>query len=80
MCQVPTRDAFAERLKEAGIPTAVHYPLPLTSQPALADPTAEAPNATAAAGRVLSLPMSPWLTRDDQDAVIAAVRAARSDF
>jgi len=78
--QVPTRDAFAERLKEAGIPTAVHYPLPLTSQPALADPTAEAPNATAAAGRVLSLPMSPWLTRDDQDAVIAAVRAARSDF
>lgn len=78
--QVQARDEFAARLKAAGIPTAVHYPLPLPSQPALADPTAEVPHATAAAGRVLSLPMSPWLTRGDQDAVIAAVRAVQDDL
>jgi len=76
--QLPERDAFAARLNEAGIPTAVHYPLPLTRQPALADPHAEIPNAAAAAERVLSLPMSPWLTRDDQDRVIAQVRTVRA--
>ncbi|MCB2262813.1 MAG: DegT/DnrJ/EryC1/StrS family aminotransferase [Candidatus Thiosymbion ectosymbiont of Robbea hypermnestra] len=78
--QVPQRDAFAARLQEAGIPTAVHYPLPLTSQPALADPHAEVPHATAAAERVLSLPMSPWLTESDQDRVIARVRAVQHDM
>lgn len=78
--QVPQRDAFAARLQEAGIPTAVHYPLPLTDQPAFADPHAEVPHATAAAGRVLSLPMSPWLTESDQERVIAQVRTLRRDM
>jgi len=75
--QVQTRDALAEQLTEAGIPTVVHYPLPLPSQPALKDPHARVPNATAAAGQVLSLPMSPWLTESDQDMVIEQVRAAQ---
>nr|WP_279512405.1 DegT/DnrJ/EryC1/StrS family aminotransferase [Candidatus Thiosymbion oneisti] len=74
--RVQARDRLAERLREVGIPTAVHYPVPLPSQPALKDPNAQVPNATAAARRVLSLPMSPWLTESDQDAVIEQVRAA----
>lgn len=73
--QIENRDGLAARLEAAGIPTAVHYPIPLTRQPALSDPNAAVPNADKAAARVLSLPMSPWLTRADQDAVVAAVRA-----
>jgi UDP-2-acetamido-2-deoxy-ribo-hexuluronate aminotransferase len=54
----------------------VHYPVPLTRQPALAAYTTEAPRAAAAASRVISLPMSPWLSVTEQDSVIAHVRAA----
>lgn len=75
--QVHARDELAEKLKEGGIPTAVHYPVPLTGQPALADPNAEVPNASAVSGRVLSLPMSPWLTESDQGTVIEQIRAAQ---
>jgi len=77
--QVQARDKLAEKLGEVGIPTAVHYPLPLPSQPALEDPNARVPNATAAAGHVLSLPLSPWLTESDQETVIEQVRAAQLD-
>ena len=35
--RVANRDAVAEGLKARGIPTAVHYPLPLHQQPAVAD-------------------------------------------
>lgn len=73
--EVEDRDGLAAGLKAAGIPTAVHYPVPLTRQPALSDPNADVPNADRAAERVLSLPMSPWLTRADQDAVVDATRA-----
>jgi len=72
--QVADRDGLAERLRAAGIPTAVHYPVPLTSQPALEDPDAHVPNAVTAAEGVLSLPMSPWLARTDQDAVVASLK------
>ncbi|MCG6859977.1 MAG: DegT/DnrJ/EryC1/StrS family aminotransferase [Chromatiaceae bacterium] len=78
--RVEDRDGLAERLNASGIPTAVHYPVPLTSQPALEDPMANVPNAQAAAGCVLSLPMSPWLTRCDQDAVIETIRSAPEDM
>lgn len=74
--QVEDRDQLAERLKTAAIPTAVHYPVPLPSQPALEDPNAEVPNATRISRRVLSLPMSPWLTTADQDLVVEKVRAS----
>ena len=55
------RDAVREALTAAGIPSAVHYPLPLNRQPAVADPDARVPASDAAAGRVLSLPMHPYL-------------------
>jgi UDP-2-acetamido-2-deoxy-ribo-hexuluronate aminotransferase len=74
--QVDDRDALAEKLNAAGIPTAVHYPVPLTRQPALAGHHAPVPNSDAAAGRVISLPMSPWLTEQDQDTVVERIRAS----
>lgn len=73
--RVEGRDTVAARLDEAGVPTAVHYPVPLNQQPALATGAA-VPNADAAADQVLSLPIHPYLTESEQDQVIAAVRAA----
>ncbi len=74
--QVEDRDRVAGALREQGIPTAVHYPVPLTRQPALEAFAAPVPRADAAAARVLSLPMSPWLSVSDQDRVVAALQAA----
>ena len=65
-------------LAEAGVPTAVHYPKPLHRQPAYAkfgDPDA-CPNAVAAAGEVMSLPMSADLSGADLERVVAALTAA----
>ena len=65
-------------LQEAGIPTAVHYPKPLHCQPAYATfaPVWALPHSETAAERVLSLPMSADLCRNDQDLVVNALVAA----
>lgn len=65
---VENREKIEEKLKQAGIPTAVHYPVPLNQQPAYqhlccADCTSVA---KAKAERVMSLPMSPYLIEADQ--------------
>jgi UDP-2-acetamido-2-deoxy-ribo-hexuluronate aminotransferase len=57
---VPDREALQKRLADAGIPTAVHYPVPLNEQPAykhLCCPDCT-PVAQQLAKRVMSLPMS----------------------
>ena len=77
--QVDRREAVVEALKQAGIPTAVHYPKPLHRQPAyesrcrIATPLL---HSEAAAQRVMSLPMSADLSDAQQDQVVAALRAA----
>lgn len=65
-------------LKEAGIPTAVHYPRALHQQPAYLRhaPAGGCPQAEALAARVMSLPMSPDLCEEDQDRVVAALENA----
>lgn len=74
--RVRQREAVLAHLKEKGIPTAVHYPIPLNKQPAVADPTAELPVGDAVANEVISLPMSPWLTEADQQQVVSALKNA----
>jgi UDP-2-acetamido-2-deoxy-ribo-hexuluronate aminotransferase len=59
--QVENRDQVQEKLKTQGIPTAVHYPIPLNKQPAVADVNAVLPVGDAIAERVMSLPMHPYL-------------------
>jgi UDP-2-acetamido-2-deoxy-ribo-hexuluronate aminotransferase len=79
--EVEGREAFAKALNEAGVPTAVHYPIPLHLQPAFAahgGKPGDFPVSERAAGHVISLPMSPWLEPEAQDAVVAAVRQALS--
>jgi UDP-2-acetamido-2-deoxy-ribo-hexuluronate aminotransferase len=64
-------------MKALGIPTAVHYPLPLHLQPVfehLGQGEGRFPVSEAAARRVISLPMHPYLTEADQVRVVQAVR------
>jgi UDP-2-acetamido-2-deoxy-ribo-hexuluronate aminotransferase len=74
--QVDRRSELQERLRSAGIPTAVHYPSPLNRQPAVADEAAKLPIGDSAAERVLSLPMHPYLG-DSDIAAIARALASR---
>lgn len=73
--RVQNRDAVQARLKEAGVPTAVHYPIPLNKQPAVADAAVQLPVGDEIAGQVMSLPMHPYLTLADQEAIVAALKA-----
>jgi UDP-2-acetamido-2-deoxy-ribo-hexuluronate aminotransferase len=60
---VPNREALQKRLADAGVPTAVHYPVPLNEQPAykhLCCPDCM-PVAREMAKRVMSLPMHPYM-------------------
>lgn len=57
--QVSNRAEVQEKLKAQGIPTAVHYPIPLNKQPAVADTSVILPIGDLLAQRVLSLPMNP---------------------
>jgi UDP-2-acetamido-2-deoxy-ribo-hexuluronate aminotransferase len=79
--EVDNRDRFVASLKLDGIPTAVHYPIPLNLQPAFADlgqGPGSFPNAEDAARRVVSLPMHPYLSESDQRRICESVRAAAS--
>jgi len=75
---VDNRDEVAKRLNDQGIPTAVHYPVPLNRQPAYqrsADAVAT-PVSDDIARRVMSLPMGPDLIPADQDRIVAALCGA----
>ena len=67
--QVDNRDDIQAKLKEQGIPTAVHYPIPLNKQPAVADISAILPVGDAVAERVMSLPMHPYMLVNHQKIV-----------
>lgn len=69
---VNERDAVQARLKEAGIPTAVHYPVPLNQQPAYQGCCKGGPTLVAArlAELVMSLPMGADLTHEQQQWIV----------
>jgi dTDP-4-amino-4,6-dideoxygalactose transaminase len=73
------RDGLAAVLKAQGIPTAVHYPVPLhRQQPYQHFPIAlgGAPVSERLAEEVISLPMHAYLDETTQDRIIEAVRRA----
>jgi UDP-2-acetamido-2-deoxy-ribo-hexuluronate aminotransferase len=75
---VENREKVQEALKQAGIPTAVHYPIPLNEQPAyrhLCCPDCT-PISKKLASRVMSLPMSAELPDIAQDSIVRAVTKA----
>lgn len=68
--RVENRDQAQLKLKEAEIPTAVHYPIPLNKQPAVVDLDVELHVGDVAAEEVMSLPMHPYLQREDMVQVV----------
>lgn len=73
--RVANRPAVQETLKQAGIPSAVHYPIPLNQQPAVAS-DATLPIGDQVSEEVLSLPMHPYLTRAQIQQIVAALAKA----
>ncbi len=70
------RDALQRHLKQAGVETLVHYPVPIPRQPALAGEHPDAcPIADRVCDRVMSLPLYPSLDAAAIDQVVAAVRS-----
>jgi UDP-2-acetamido-2-deoxy-ribo-hexuluronate aminotransferase len=80
--EVANRAKVEAGMKARGIPTAVHYPVPLHLQPVfshLGQGAGSFPVSEAAAARVISLPMHPYLTEDQQVRVVRALKDATSE-
>jgi dTDP-4-amino-4,6-dideoxygalactose transaminase len=75
--RVQQRAALQDRLRASGIETLVHYPIPVSQQPAFAPlAPADCPHAVRVATEVLSLPLYPGL---DTTAVTAVAEAVRKE-
>ena len=75
--QVENRAKFQADLKDAGVPTAVYYPIPLSRQKAYGHfPSAPTPISEMLSAKVVSLPMHPYMDTGTQDRIIAAVLAS----
>ena len=80
--RVPQRDRILQDLNENGVRAAIHYPVPVHLQPAfryLGYAPGDFPVAEAAAGQILSLPLYPQITLEQQQRVAQAIRSALRD-
>jgi len=74
--RVQRRDALRDFLKQQGVGTEIYYPLPLHEQPAFAYlgyRKGDFPHSEAASAEVLSLPIYPELTEEQQEYVAAQI-------
>jgi len=70
------REALQTHLARAGVDTLIHYPVPLHEQPAFAHLSPrDCPEATRAAGELLSLPLHPRMQTGEVLRVVEAIRA-----
>ncbi len=75
--ELDDRDKFREFAQEKGVPTAVHYPMSMNKQPVYMEMGYGAKDyltSDTAASRVVSLPMHPYLAKEEQDKVISTVK------
>ena len=70
------RDDIQAKLQAAGVGTMIYYPIPQDQLPVYGGKPGRFPESDKAGAQVLSLPMWPELTRDVQDRVMAALKAA----
>jgi dTDP-4-amino-4,6-dideoxygalactose transaminase len=73
----PKRNALQEYLESRGIGTGIHYPIPVHLQRSFAElghKPGDFPHAEKVASEVLSIPMYPELTHEQQDQVVGALR------
>jgi dTDP-4-amino-4,6-dideoxygalactose transaminase len=71
------RDDLQQHLRRCGVPTMIYYPLPVHAQPAyayLGYQSGQFPVAERLCGQVLSLPIHPLLTREQQDYISECVQ------
>ncbi len=74
--RAPNRDQICAALKEADIPSAVYYPTCIHQQPVfqpLGYEVGDFPISEQAAQEVFSIPMHPWLTEEQQNAIAEIV-------
>jgi UDP-2-acetamido-2-deoxy-ribo-hexuluronate aminotransferase len=71
--RLENREAVQARMNAVRIPTAIHYPIPLNRQPAVADCNVRVPVGDEIAGKVMSLPMHPYLEFVQQEQVVVAL-------
>ena len=79
--RVEDRDRVLDQLNADGIGAAIHYPVPVHLQPAgrtLGYAAGAFPTAERAAAEILSLPMFPGITADQQERVVSALVSALS--
>jgi UDP-2-acetamido-2-deoxy-ribo-hexuluronate aminotransferase len=78
---VEERQEVQKRLKARGIPTAVHYPIPLHRQPAYSSHRAHdgCPASVRLAERVLSLPMHADLETRVQEEIVESLRQSAAE-
>ena len=77
--QVPYRDQTLDKLLQEGIEAGVHYPLPIHLQPAFSfmnHKEGDFPVAEKSARRILSLPLFPEITEQQQQHVADVLRLA----
>lgn len=72
--RINDRRAVKARLNAFGIPTAVHYPIPLNKQPAVKSETANLPVGDECAEQVMSLPMHPYMLNEEQSQVVECLK------
>jgi len=77
--QIPRRELVQSGLKGIGIPTTVHYPIPLNKQPAVWDQDVLLPVGNCLAETVLSIPMGPYLDRATQELISQGLIATLGD-
>lgn len=74
--RIAQRSMVQAQMQVAGIPTAVHYPLPLNRQPAVADSKVMLSASDVAAAEVLSLPIHAYLDEKIQRRIITVLHDA----
>jgi dTDP-4-amino-4,6-dideoxygalactose transaminase len=77
--RIPRRDVVVARLMDRGIGVQVHYPVPIHLQPAfrsLGHASGDFPVAERAAREVVSLPLYPGISEEQQVRVVEELRAA----
>ena len=77
--EVDNREAFQQLMNQQNIPTAVHYPIAMHQQAAFKNLGYEKgsfPIAEQAARKVISLPIHPYLSEQEQDKVVGALKKA----
>lgn len=78
--QLESREKAQDDLKAEGIPTAVHYPIPLNHQPAVANKDAVLQIGDRIARRVISLPMHPYLSEANVQKVAHSLKKVISNL